>query len=83
MGACEDALAHTEILTAKANGLSRDECRILLVQRGALWLDAFDTSRDPACLERAEQCAKRSWAIGPSDECSALYNRLRRAENAA
>ena len=83
MGACEEALAHTEILTAKANGLTRDECRILLVQRGALWLDAFDTSHDPACLERAEQCAKRSWAIEPSDECSALYNRLRRAENAA
>ncbi|PZQ51947.1 MAG: hypothetical protein DI555_19860 [Novosphingobium pentaromativorans] len=75
-----EALARTDLVTRKANGLDRKETCILLTQRGALWLDRYELEHDPEFLDRARQCAKRSWAIEPGEECSMLYNRIRKLE---
>ncbi|KPH65897.1 hypothetical protein ACLIMP_16000 [Novosphingobium aerophilum] len=79
-GRTTDALAHTDLLIRKANGLDHTEQCILFVQRGALWLDRFEQTREPEHIERARQCARRSWAIEPGEECSSLFNRLRKLE---
>lgn len=75
-----EALSLTDLVTRKANGLDREETRILLTQRGALWLDCYELEHDAEYLARARQCAKRSWAIKPSEECSMLYRRIDKLE---
>jgi hypothetical protein len=80
-GKIMEALSHTDLVARRANGLDGEETRILLIQRGSLWLDRYELAHDPDYLDRARQCAKRSWAIAPSDACSDLYNRLRKLEN--
>lgn len=75
-----EALSLTDLVTRKANGLDREETRVLVTQRGALWLDRYELQHDAECLDRARQCAKRSWAIGPSEECSMLYRRIDKLE---
>jgi hypothetical protein len=55
---------------------------ILNVQRGATLLDLYDRDGDPAKLKAARLCANRSWAIGPSEHCSALFARIKRLEDA-
>jgi hypothetical protein len=75
-----EALARTDLVTRKANGLDREETRILVTQRGALWLDRYELEHDPEYLDRARQCAKRSWAIQPSEECSMVYKRIDKFE---
>ena len=80
-GRSVEAIPHTELVTRKASGLDKDEMRILLIQRGNLWLDRYELGRDAELLERARQCARRSWAIEPSEQGSALYNRIRKLED--
>lgn len=82
-GRITEALERTELLTRPANGLSARERQILFVQRGAILLDLHEVNAAPELLERAEQCAKRSWAIGPTEECSELYQRLRKQSDRA
>lgn len=79
-GRLHEALAQTDLVTRKASGLDREETRILLTQRGALWLDHHELDPNPEFLDRARQCARRSWAIEPGEECSVLYNRIRKLE---
>jgi hypothetical protein len=76
-----EALAFTDLVTRKANGLDREETRILLTQRGSIWLDRYELDHNPECLDRARQCAKRSWAIQPSEECSMVYRRIDKLES--
>lgn len=81
-GSLREALARTDVLRHQANGLDRNETSVLFTQRAAVLLDLHETRLDPDLLARARECASRSWAIAPSEECSMVYRRLAKLEAA-
>lgn len=76
IGRIDDALTATEVLRRRDHGLEPHALAVLFTQRAALWLDLFDVRGDPSLLKRARESAGRSWAIAPSEQCSAVYGRL-------
>ncbi len=80
LGDFDGALEATNTLLSHANGLSRAEQRILFTQRAAVWLDHYDLRPDRDVLKKARACADKSWAMGPSTECSLVYQRLKKLE---
>lgn len=76
------ALQCTDVVVAPdaADRISSTQRAILFTQRAAIHLDFYDYGRDEARLKSARKCASTAWAIEPSDQCSAVYGRLKLAE---
>ena len=80
LGHVDDALIATDVVTGRGHGLAPGALSVLMTQRAALWLDRFELRGEAALLARAREAANRSWAIGPSDECGLVYQRLKMLE---
>ena len=76
-GQLSAALETTDCLEKNATRFSRPQQSILWTQRAAILLDLYEANRDPRHLESADLCARKSWAIKPSEECSMVFNRLK------
>ncbi len=83
VGYLREAIAQTDILLRRDHGLSPEQSQILFNQRAALWLDLYELGNDSKLLARARRAAGQSWAIGPSDHCSNVYEKIKRLETAS
>jgi hypothetical protein len=79
-GRSSEALARSEILRTPGLGLSPSEERVLFTERAALLADRYEQTRTPEFLAEARKAASRSWANGPSEHCSHVFERLKKLE---
>lgn len=82
-GRTPEALARTDVLAKPGRPMSESERRILFTERAAVLADRYEQTSDPSFLQEARKSANRSWAIGPSDHCSMVYQRLKSLERQA
>lgn len=80
LGELDKALQWTDALNSPFARFTKGEKCVLLNQRASLWLDLYEIRGDAKLLRRARECAKKSWAIQPSNECGNVYERLKRIE---
>jgi hypothetical protein len=79
-GRSSEALARSEILRLPGLGLSPSEERVLFTERAALLADRYEQTRTAEFLVEARKAASRSWANGPSEHCSHVFERLKKLE---
>lgn len=75
-GRSSEALERTEILRQPGLRMTDSQRGILFTERAALLADRYEQTRDYRFLQEARKCAARSWAIGPSEHCSRVYQRI-------
>jgi len=79
-GRITEGLSRTEVLLVPGLNVTDRERQVLLHQRAGLLADRFEQTAERQLLAEARRCANISWAIGPSEYCSAVYQRLEKLE---